>query len=515
MARRASYREALSFGLLTFVSLAVFGVATSIVLARIYGVEVIGQFALASAPLGLMIFISSAQEQAALSRKLATLEPKDPAITPLTYAVVGFSALLTLTVGVVVAGSTYVLFTGPVNQPELVAPAMALLVSYLLVQNTCWNADIVLLAFRAGRQLFWIRLEQAVVFFTTAMIGAFVFGDVWALVVAWVASWLFTLVTRLFALRLFMHFRCSYADLRAGMRELPGMIRFGLKATLGQVFGGINSQVGTITLGIVGNVLFVGAWSRAQQLVIRVQDASLRLQEVLYPTLVERRDGGDAQGHDRALVDSIRLLLIGLLALAAAAGGAAHGVMALFGDGFTIASDAFAILLLAQALSAIPACCSLCLWAANRPLVASAASGVGCLCNVIACVAFSMRIGVTGPAVGALVGQVVAGTLMTLAVKRELTVPLKQLMPWKALVPLGLAYGTAFAASRVLDLGLPPVIGPAAGVAIGLGVFGLVIVVTGGLNEREKARVAQLVAKVGAKFGRIDDPSDRLSGEHA
>jgi hypothetical protein len=88
-------------------------------------------------------------------------------------------------------------------------------------------------------------------------------------------------------------------------------------------------------------------------------------------------------------------------------------------------------------------------------------------------------------------------------------------MPWKALIPLGLAYGTAFAASRVLDLGLPPVIGPAAGVVIGLGVFGLVIVMTGGLNEREKARVAQLVAKVGAKFGRIDDPSDRLSGEHA
>ena len=477
--------------------------ATSIVLARAYGVEVIGQYALAFAPLGMMVFISSAQEQAALGRHLSTLPPRAPRVTQLTYAVMGFSLALTVGVGVIVGGVSYVLFTGPLDQPELFLPAVALLVGYAFVQNTCWNIDIVLLAFRAGRPLFWIRLQQALVFFVVAL-GASVAADsVWGLVLAWIGSWLVTLVTRLIALHGFMAFRITWPEMRIGLGELPGMIRFGLKATPGQLFGGINSQVGTITLGMVSSVGVVGAWSRAQQLVVRVQDASLRLQEMLFPTLVERREN-DADGHDRALVDSIRLLLIGLLALAGSAGGAAYGVMALFGPGFGVAANALAILLLAQALAAIPACCTMCLYAANRPGIVSVVSGVACAANVSICIVFTIVLGgATGPALGVLAGQVVFGAFLLTAVRRELSTPLARLMPWRTLVPLALAYAGAFPVSRLVDSALPTLAAPVAAMAAGAGVFVVVLVVTGGLSDRERARLAQLGERLPGPIRRL------------
>lgn len=493
------------------MTLAVLGVGTSIVLARAYGVEIIGQYALAFAPLGMMIFISSAQEQAALGRHLSTLPPRAPRVTQLTYAVMGFSFALTIGVGVIVAAVSYVLFNGPLDQPGLFAPAVALLVGYALVQNTCWNIDIVLLAFRAGRPLFWIRLQQAVVFFVVALGASMVADSVWGLVLAWIGSWLVTLVTRLIALHGFMAFRITWPEMRMGLSELPGMVRFGLKATPGQLFGGINSQVGTITLGMVGSVSVVGAWSRAQQLVVRVQDASLRLQEMLFPTLVERRENGDADGHDRALFDSIRLLLIGMLALAGTAGGAAYGVMALFGPGFDAAANALAILLLAQAVAAIPACCTMCLYSADRPGIVSIVSGVACATNVAFCVALSIVLGgATGPALGLLAGQTVFAVLLLWAVRRELSTPLATLMPWRSLVPLALAYTGSFAASRLVDSALPTLAGPVGAMAVGAAAFVVVLVVFGGLNDRERARLAQLGDRLPGPVRRLR--SHRIAG---
>jgi O-antigen/teichoic acid export membrane protein len=208
-------------------------------------------------------------------------------------------------------------------------------------------------------------------------------------------------------------------------------------------------------------------------------------------------------GHDRALVDSIRLLLIGLLALAATAGGAAYGVMDLYGPGFSAGANALAILLLAQALAAIPACCAMCLWAANRPAAVSVASGIACLVGVSACVVFSLKLGVTGPAVGVLAGQVVYASLLLGAVRRELSLPLSRLLPWHELAPLALAYGTAFAGARVVDAVLPSIAGLLAAMTLGLVIFGLVLVLTGGLSSRERARLAQLSAVLPARIRRL------------
>src|SRR5262249_32594951 len=156
----------------------------------------IGEFALASAPFGVMLFLSSTQEQAALVRELSTLQPRVPMVSALSYAVFGFSFVLTLVIGVAVAIASYFLFSGPIGHPQLFPPALALLACYVFIQTTCWNADVVLLAFRAGHPLFWIRLEQALVFFGVAVAGALTLGNLWGLVIAWTSSWLVTLVTR-------------------------------------------------------------------------------------------------------------------------------------------------------------------------------------------------------------------------------------------------------------------------------------------------------------------------------
>ncbi len=48
---------------------------------------------------------------------------------------------------------------------------------------------------------------------------------------------------------------------------------------------------------------------------------------MLYPTLVGRHTTGDGHGFDRALIDSIRYEMIGMLLIAAAIGGTAHAVL--------------------------------------------------------------------------------------------------------------------------------------------------------------------------------------------
>ena len=95
-------------------------------------------------------------------------------------------------------------------------------------------------------------------------------------------------------------------ELRAGLRVLPALLRFGLKATPGQIAIGASQQGGIWAIGIVAPAAAVGAYSRAFLIPRNVQQASTQITDVLFPTLVGRRSGGDHHGFDRALIDSIR-----------------------------------------------------------------------------------------------------------------------------------------------------------------------------------------------------------------
>ena len=51
-------------------------------------------------------------------------------------------------------------FPGPLDAPELLAPALVSIAGYVIVTNTGWNIDSIFSAFVAGRQLFWVRLNE-------------------------------------------------------------------------------------------------------------------------------------------------------------------------------------------------------------------------------------------------------------------------------------------------------------------------------------------------------------------
>ena len=91
---RASFREGFSYAVLSFIAGAVVGVGSSIVVARLYGVDVVGQYALAIAPMGVVWFLSTARERPALIRALSPLAPRAARITGLFAAVFAFSAAL-------------------------------------------------------------------------------------------------------------------------------------------------------------------------------------------------------------------------------------------------------------------------------------------------------------------------------------------------------------------------------------------------------------------------------------
>jgi O-antigen/teichoic acid export membrane protein len=493
---RRSFRHGVSFGMLSFAVTALLGVVTSIVLARLYGVTVIGEFALAYAPAGMMVYLSTAQEQAALVRELSTLPARAPRVTALFQAVMAFSFALTLVMAVPVLAISWIVLAGPVGRPDLFLPAAVLMASYVFVQNTCWNMDMVFAAFRAGHKLFWIRLDQALVFFAAAIAIGVMHQSVWGLVLATVASWAVALLHRAWSLREFMIARISRRERRDGFRTLPALLRFGLRVVPGTIADGLANEAGTWILGITSPVAAVGAWNRAKTLGSRMQDASTRLYEMLFPTLVERRASGDRAGYDRALIDSIRYALAGMLLVAAAGGGAARGVMDLFGPGFSAGANALALLLLWQALALTNGIQASALWSANRPLVATAAAGVRMAVSLAVGIVASLRFGVSGPAIGLVCGHL-AGMLVLLPhTRRQLSQPLHVLFPWIEFQAIVLAYVAGFAGARLVDVTVGGPIGLLVALGFGCLVFALTLVLAGGLNERDGERLGALRSRL-------------------
>ena len=355
------------FGALSFFAVAGLGVISTILTARLYGVQIIGQFALVSVPVAVLWALSSVKEQQSLIREITGLPPRHPRVTQLFAAVFTFSAALTLFVAVIDLVVCWFVFRGPLHAPDLIAPAFVSVAGRAIIGNTGWNIDSVLSAFVAGRQIFWVRLHEVLSFLIIAMILGLGLRSVWGLVIATVGGYFTSLIHRILAVRPFVRGRLSWEEYRAGLRVLPDLLRFGLKATPGQIAQGISQQIGVWALGTVAPVAVVGAYSRAQTIPQRLQQASMRITEVFYPTLVGRHTKGDSHGFDRALIDSIRYEMVGMLLIAATIGGAAHSVLKIFGPGFDQATTALALLVLFPALASVTVTQTQALWATSRP----------------------------------------------------------------------------------------------------------------------------------------------------
>lgn len=497
-ARHGSYRSGFAFGILSFVAMAVLGVLSAIVTARLYGVRVIGEFALVSAPALALWVLSTAKEQAALIKEITGLPPRHPRITQLFAAVFTFSSGLTCVLAALAAVATTWAFRGPLDQPELVAPAWVSLAGFTLVTNTGWNIDSVLSAFVAGRQLFWVRLHETTSFLVIAVAVGVSWHSVWGLVIGTIGGSLTALAHRVVVVRPFLRMRMTWADFREGMRSLPDLLRFGLKMTPGSIAQGISQQVGIWALALVGNPLTaVGVYSRAKTVPDRLQQVNVRIVEVLFPTLVGRRASGDGDGFDRALVDTIRYALIGMLLIAAVCGGAAHAILELFGPGFSRATTVLAVLAIYPALASVTITQTQALLAINRPGLTSIIGIVRLIVIVALTVVLTPPMGITGPAVALIAGFVVDMIWRGLALRPALARPLHATWSLRERLVLVAAYVGGFGAASGVEHAIPA----SAGLLVvllpsllaGTGAYLLILVAGGTLNARDRTRFAEVL----------------------
>jgi O-antigen/teichoic acid export membrane protein len=504
---RASYRAGFFFGTLSFLGTAVLGLVSTIVTARIYGVEIIGEFALAAAPAGILFVLSTIKEQQAMIKEITGLPPRHPRVTQLFAAVFTFSWALTVTVALLDVVVCWFVFHGPLHAPELFPVAAASILSYVLVTNTGWNIDSILSAFVAGRQLFWVRLAEAVSFIAIAIALGIAWKSVWSLVIATAGASLFALIIRVVMVRRFVRGSLDWGEYRQGLGVLPELLSFGLRATPGQMAQGISQQAGVWALGIVTTTSVVGAYSRAISIPQRLQQASLRVTEVLYPTLVSRHTGGDGQGFDRALIDSIRYEVVGMLLLAAAIGGAAHSVLNVFGPGFSQATPALALLMLYPALASITVAQTQGLWAVNRPGITSVVSVSRMVLTIALLVVLTPAMGIVGPAIALLGGFVWGALFAGFVLRSHLTQRLRVSWPIRERVALAAAYGGGFAASHAVEHVLPTTLGTAVALAAGTLAYIPIFVLCGGLNARDRQRLGHLVELVRSRPGRRPEPA--------
>jgi O-antigen/teichoic acid export membrane protein len=501
--QNASYRSGFAFGILSFLALAVLGLASTIVTARIYGVTIIGEFALTMAPVTLLWVLSTAKEQAALIKEITGLPRRHPRVTELFGAVFTFSSALTVFASLLAAGGVWLLFRGPLGVPQLVTPAFVSLAGYAIVTNTAWNFDAIFSAFVAGRQLFWVRLHEAVSFLLIAIVVGLKWQSVWGLVVATIGGSLTSLLHRVIIVRHFARLRLGLSEYRHGLQALPGLLQFGLRITPGSIAQGISQQAGIWAIRVFGgSVGLVGAYSRAQTVPERVQQVNLRIVEVLYPTLVGRRGRGDHEGFDRALTDTIRYTLTGLLLMAAVIGGAAEPILRLFGPGFSRATGVLMLLMLYPAANSVAIAQTQALLAVNLPGRTSIVAIARMVFTVATTVVLTPTIGITGPAIALLAGALVDVIWKTIVLRSYLSTALATIWPQRQRLALVGGYLGGFATAYSVTGALPSTGGLLIGLVLAtvtcLGLF----ILLGAINHRDRDRVAELFASVKARRAR-------------
>jgi len=495
-ASHGSYRSGFAFGILSFLGVALVTLASTIATARIYGVRIIGQFALASAPVAALWVLSTAKEQAALIKEITRLPPRHPRVTQLFSAVFTFSSTLTVTMSVLGALVAWLIFRGPLHHPELITPMFVSIAGYAIVTNTGWNFDSVFSAFVAGRELFWVRLHEALSFLVIASIVGLGWHSIWGLVIGTIAGSLTALVHRIFFVRRFVRLRLTKSEYRVGMRALPDLLRFGLKITPGGMAQGASQQAGVWAIAAVAPVGLVGAYSRAELIPNRLQQVNVRIVEVLYPTLVGRRARGDGEGFDRALVDSIRYGMTGMLLVAAICGGAARSFLALFGPGFSRATPALVLLLLFPAMASVTTTQTQALWAVDRPGLTSIIQLARLTLTIALTIVLTPRLGITGPAIALLAGFLVVVIWNTAALRPYLHRTMLATWGPRERFALIAGYSAGFASAHLVEHAFPSALGLILALAAGALAYVGALFAVGGINERDRHRLDEMLDRV-------------------
>ncbi len=488
LGRRASYREGAVYSGLTFGSVAVWAFIGSIANSRQYGVALIGEYALAMSTLAIVRLLSTAKERPALVRQLASIDPRDPLVTGLFVATLAFSTVLTIIVAALVLLITHVLLNGPINRPGVFLPAVVIVIGYCTLGNVGENIDVIFNGYRAAQQTFYARLHTAIAFVVISVVFGVIDPTIWGLVLAVVGSMLTSLIHRVYLIRRFMRFSLSRKSLDEAMHTLPAMIRFGLQITPGAFADGGSNTAGTWIVASFNSIDIVGAYGRAWGLVAQLSMLNTRTNEMLFPTLVERRMRGDGPGFSRALLDSLRYTSLLLLLPAVACAGVTDQIMRIFGPGFEKGAGALAVLLFVPPLLALTQMQRQALYSLERPVLGSFSGLLRFGSTVVAALLLTWQLGATGAALGMVIGLLVDMAFSSHFVGRKLETPARELWPIRQRLGMLAACIAGYLVSRYVGLAVPFPFSIVGGVVGGAATFIAILLLTGGLNERDIAR---------------------------
>ena len=481
---------------LSFSSNLVLGLLSAVVVSRLYGVAAIGEFALISAPYVLVSQFSSVGEQVALVRTLASESAASARATSVFLVVLGFSTALTVVAAAIAAPIAVLLLRGPAGQSELVAPALILLATYVVFGNVAWNCDMAQTAFRGTRALLISRfLDVTLLLLLSVVLALTGRADSGGLVLATVVSLGSTLLLRLYLLRTVLTVPPSRAALRDAVRELPELLRFGIKIVPGALAQAATAQAGIWIISAVRTVDVVGAYSRANNLATRLGDAGLRLGEVILPSLSQSVHEGDYAGASARFSRWQRVIVLGLLAAVAPLAGAAEGVLGIFGPGFSSAWLVLGLLLFAYGAGIVNAIQVQFLFALGHPGQVSQLMLGRAAMTLVLTAPLTFFYGATGAAAALLGGFLLELLLALRVLQRRLRPHEAEItpLPW---VSLGLATAGAWVSARLVDRALVGLPGAAVAVAAGIAAYAVVVL------ARRLVTVAELRALAAGLGGR-------------
>jgi O-antigen/teichoic acid export membrane protein len=311
-------------------------------------------------------------------------------------------------------------------------------------------------------------------------------------VLATVGSFAVAATVRLCFLGRYVTWRVPKGSVRATFGELPALLRFGAVLVPSILVGSFTNQLGTWVVGSVASVSATGAYARALGLANRFNEASYRIGEILMPGMVERARHGDEAGAVALLDRALRIAAIPLLALAAGGGGAAPGVMRVFGPGFAEGADVLALLSLAYVLIVLNYVQNQGFLAAGRPGIVTSQSVLGGALTVGAMVALQRPLGMAGVGLAYVIARVV---LVVVADRRLGTLLLGggRLLGLARLAGLAAAWGAGFAVARALVSVSTGIVMTGAAVAAGVAATCVVAVAVGTVpaGELDRLRTAR------------------------
>ncbi|HWM08795.1 MAG TPA: oligosaccharide flippase family protein [Solirubrobacteraceae bacterium] len=414
------YAHGLKYSLYDTLTSLALGLVSAIVTARVFGAEVIGAFALASLLTGSLHMVSNVREQGGLVRELTRHAARAPESRALLLLVLGFSVALTLAVLIPFGALSVWLLREVFDQPDLVGPFAVLVAAYLLLDNTSFNLDAPLVAYRDGRSLWIVRTAITATMIIGAL-GCAVAGEksLWALVLITVAASAVGVVLRVLAVRRLTGLRSSRRAI-AGVRDrLRPIVWFGIRqAPLNYTETAIE-YTDTAVLGASVPLVSVGAYSRAYTLYRRAGQVPIALSRLYFPTLTALFHRGEHDAMLRVHRLSTRYLTLLLLPAATWLAASAPAVLDIFGPGFDAGATALSILIFAIVLDGYGRMAGGYLAAFDRPGIVSIVSLGTAVLNVALCLALIPSLELTGAALANVAGWLFMAVALVVIAARQ------------------------------------------------------------------------------------------------